>query len=172
MMSRIFFAICAVVMMASNAIAVCPTSATDDPQYKFVLDWSGATTTGSCAWLSTKNAATRIAKYCPRSGIKYACAATCGNTDCSCTDEPLAGASPWTFTLTNTSNKVPCWWLDWKGANNPKTAFRRGKYCTNPGVASKIDQYCGSGCGWCADTQPDWMDNTDVTGWNTPSATP
>lgn len=168
MISRIFFAIYAVVMMASNATAVCPNSPTDDPQYSFVLDWNGSSA-GSCAWLTknSKNAAARISKYCARSGVKFACAGTCGNSDCSCSDEPVGG-NAFTFTVDNTDNEVPCWWLDWKGQAHATTAYRRGKYCSNPGAASKIDQYCGSGCGWCADTQPDWMDQNDVTGWNTP----
>lgn len=155
-------AIIMMMMMASNINVASGCAVSDSATYQFALDYD-STVIKTCSWLTKgKHSAKRIAKYCARGGVANGCKVACSNTTCQCADA-IESIKP--VYVLSTKNTAPCWWLDWKGQLHPKTVTRRKKYCSATSVQYKLDQYCPSGCGHCADTQPDWV-ATDDELWN------
>ena len=145
------FTVAAIILMIVNiASAATCTRGSDDPNYKFSLDYD-ASTEVNCSWL-TKNimkSSGRIDKYCVRGAVAYACSKTCGNPACTCAD---AAENIKPITVTATGNEVSCSWLDRKGQNSPRTSRRKAMYCNSndPTIADgRITQYCPSKCDVC-----------------------
>ncbi len=145
------FTVAALILMIANiASAATCTQGSDDPHYKFSLDYD-ASIEVNCNWL-TKNAmksSNRIGKYCVRGAVAYACSKTCGNPACTCAD---ASENIKPITVMATGNEVSCSWLDRKGQDSPRTSRRKAMYCSSndPTIAdSRITQYCPSKCDVC-----------------------
>ena len=130
------FTVAAIILMIVNiASAATCTRGSDDPNYKFLLDYD-ASTEVNCNWL-TKNAkksSGRIDKYCVRGAVAYACSKTCDNPACTC-DDAAENIKP--ITVMATGNEVSCSWLDRKGQNSPRTSRRKAMYCDMPYTTSR-----------------------------------
>lgn len=118
-----------------NCLATSPTgTCVDSATYQWK---NGLDVTVDCGWLTfnTLKTATRIATWCSKTDVSFACRSTCKTCRTPCVDN-----ATFTFNLTNVGEPRNCSWLT---RNVKQVDTRRLNYCGTVGAS------CPVSCGYC-----------------------